>query len=145
MALIPSTISAVAKIGSCSLISMTLPITLTDFLSADNVVNKGGQLTIHPIFNTDDEDDTILGVEIQFSGDKLRVNYHTDSREAIYDSSTGLYLPAVRTYLGSIDDLEMEDSAGLVGDGSRNLREHSLLAAFFNEDDTQDNLLVTDG
>ena len=111
-------------------------ITLTDFLSADNVVSKGGQLSVKPIFPSD----TITGVEIRFGSNKVVINYATDSHVLAFDNDEGDYLEVSEDYIGDIvggAPISLDSTTGLLTD-------NSLLPNYFNEDENDDNLQVTD-
>ena len=72
------------------------PLTLTEFLSNDNVGSAGGQLAV--VLN-EDNDNIIQGIEIQFSAtNKVVLNYHSDDYVEWWN---GVSLTAIGpTYVG---------------------------------------------
>ena len=112
-------------------------ISLTDFLSASNLGNSGGRLSVRANFTT-----TMNGVEIRFGSQKLVVNYHDDSRETIFNFGPG-YLAAAHKYLGPRKSQTISTPTKF-DINTRILTDHSLLPNYFNKDDTQDNLQIAD-
>ena len=113
------------------------PISLTDFLSNDNLAPAGGQLGILPSISLGE---TLVGVEIRFGSNSNRVliEYSSDSRVPIFDSNDG-YLESAEDYLGDLDD---DGNPTSYNTTTRRLTDNSLLPNYFNEDSTQDNLQV---
>ena len=113
------------------------PISLTDFLSNDNLAPAGGQLGILPSISLGE---TLVGVEIRFGSNSNRVliEYSSDSRVPIFDSNDG-YLESAEDYLGDLDD---DGNPTSYNTTTRRLTDNSLLSNYFNEDSTQDNLQV---
>ena len=113
------------------------PISLDDFLSDGNRGTNGGQLVISPRF----DDDKIVGADIKFGINMLRIVYTTDSQEAVRTGNT--YNALAEKYLGALSNSPGETPAGYDGDNDV-LTDHSLLRNYLNIDGNDDNLLIVD-
>ena len=113
------------------------PLTLTEFLSNDNLGSAGGKLSVKPIQNAV----TLTGLEILFGGTKaLTINYHSDSRVIVFDNDAGDYTTASQDYFGAIQGgaPSQRDST------TQLLTEHATLVPNYFGSGTHDNLQVVD-
>ena len=110
-------------------------VSLTDFLSNDNLAPAGGQLSIRPVIAFSE---TLTGVEIQFGSNKLLIRYIAGSDVNIRNFD-GEYLEAGEDYLGDLDD---NDNPTSYNTDSGLLTDNSLLPNYFGADGNT-NLQVT--
>ena len=106
-------------------------IDLATFLSADNIGTNGGQLVITPQINND----KIVGTDIKFGSNALRINYATDSQEEVRSGNT--YNARAEKYLGA-------GTSNPAGWDGTDLTDNTLLQNYFG-DGTHDNLQISDG
>ena len=106
-------------------------IDLATFLSADNIGTNGGQLVITPQINND----KIVGTDIKFGSNALRINYATDSQEEVRSGNT--YNARAEKYLGT-------GTSNPAGWDGTDLTDNTLLQNYFG-DGTHDNLQISDG
>ena len=106
-------------------------ITLTDFLSAGNRGTNGGQLVISPRFNND----KIVGADIKFGSNALRIGYTLDSQEEVRSGNT--YNALAEKYLGA------GTSNPASWDGT-DLTDNNLLRNYLNVKSGDDNLQIVD-
>ena len=106
-------------------------IDLTTFLSAGNRGTNGGQLVISPRFNND----KIVGADIKFGSNALRIGYTLDSQEEVRSGNT--YNALAEKYLGA------GTSNPASWDGT-DLTNNNLLRNYLNVESSDDNLQIVD-
>ena len=106
-------------------------IDLTTFLSAGNRGTNGGQLVISPRFNNDN----IVGADIKFGSNALRIGYTLDSQEEVRSGNT--YNALAEKYLGA------GTSNPASWDGT-DLTNNNLLRNYLNVKSGDDNLQIVD-
>ena len=106
------------------------PIDLMTFLSDGNRGTNGGQLVISPRFNND----KIVGADIKFGSNALRIGYTIDSQEEVRSGNT--YNALAAKYLGA-------GTTPASFDGT-DLTDNTLLLNYLNVDGNDNNLLIAD-